>query len=102
MAAYTKARADLVAIFATGIPGSVIGAPFGVGTYQGGKVIAEIAIHKFISICDGALVFHTKMRSFNKLVSVFIKRIRTKPVLKAFHHFCSLCILLFCFLFIFL
>jgi hypothetical protein len=42
LAAYTKARADLVAIFATGIPGSVIGAAFGVGTYQGGKVIAEM------------------------------------------------------------
>jgi hypothetical protein len=40
--AYTKARADLVAIFATGIPGSVIGASFGYGTYQGGKVIAEM------------------------------------------------------------
>jgi Domain of unknown function (DUF4331) len=42
LAAYTKARADLVAIFATGIPGSVIGSAFGVGTYQGGKVIAEM------------------------------------------------------------
>jgi hypothetical protein len=42
LAAYTKARADLVAIFATGIPGSVIGDAFGVGTYQGGKVIAEM------------------------------------------------------------
>jgi hypothetical protein len=42
LAAYTKARADLVAIFATGIPGSVIGAGFGYGTYQGGKVIAEM------------------------------------------------------------
>jgi hypothetical protein len=42
LAAYTKARADLVAIFATGIPGSVIGAAFGYGTYQGGKVIAEM------------------------------------------------------------
>jgi hypothetical protein len=42
LAAYTKARADLVAIFATGIPGSVIGSSFGVGTYQGGKVIAEM------------------------------------------------------------
>jgi hypothetical protein len=42
LAAYTKARADLVAIFATGIPGSVIGAAFGIGTYQGGKVIAEM------------------------------------------------------------
>jgi hypothetical protein len=42
LANYTKARADLVAIFATGIPGSVIGAAFGVGTYQGGKVIAEM------------------------------------------------------------
>ena len=42
LAAYTKARADLVAIFATGIPGSVIGPAFGVGTYQGGKVIAEM------------------------------------------------------------
>ncbi len=40
--AYTKPRADLVAIFATGIPGSVIGAAFGHGTYQGGKVIAEL------------------------------------------------------------
>lgn len=42
LAAYTKDRADLVAIFATGIPGSVIGPAFGVGTYQGGKVIAEM------------------------------------------------------------
>ena len=42
LAAYTKARADLVAIFATGIPGSVIGSAFGIGTYQGGKVIAEM------------------------------------------------------------
>jgi hypothetical protein len=42
LAKYTKARADLVAIFATGIPGSVIGPAFGVGTYQGGKVIAEM------------------------------------------------------------
>ena len=40
--AYTKARADLVAIFATGIPGAVIGPSFGYGTYQGGKVIAEM------------------------------------------------------------
>jgi hypothetical protein len=40
--AYTKPRADLVAIFATGIPGSVIGPAFGAGTYQGGKVIAEM------------------------------------------------------------
>jgi hypothetical protein len=31
-----------VAIFATGIPGSGIGPAFGVGTYQGGKVIAEM------------------------------------------------------------
>jgi hypothetical protein len=42
LANYTKARADLVAIFATGIPGSLIGPGFGVGTYQGGKVIAEM------------------------------------------------------------
>lgn len=42
LAAYTKARADLVAIFATGIPGSLISPDFGVGTYQGGKVIAEM------------------------------------------------------------
>jgi Domain of unknown function (DUF4331) len=42
LAAYTKPRADLVAIFATGIPGSLIGPAFGVGTYQGGKVIAEM------------------------------------------------------------
>jgi hypothetical protein len=42
LAAYSKARADLVAIFATGIPGSVIGSDFGVGTYQGGKTIAEM------------------------------------------------------------
>ncbi|HWE56355.1 MAG TPA: DUF4331 domain-containing protein [Acidimicrobiales bacterium] len=42
LAAYTKARADLVAIFATGIPGSLIGSAFGYGTYQGGKVIAEM------------------------------------------------------------
>jgi hypothetical protein len=42
LAKYSKARADLVAIFATGIPGSVIGAAFGAGTYQGGKVIAEM------------------------------------------------------------
>jgi len=41
LAAYSKPRADLVAIFATGIPGSVIGAAFGYGTYQGGSVIAE-------------------------------------------------------------
>ncbi len=42
LAAYKSARADLVAIFATGIPGSVIGPAFGYGTYQGGKVIAEM------------------------------------------------------------
>ncbi|MGH9076159.1 MAG: DUF4331 domain-containing protein [Acidimicrobiales bacterium] len=42
LVAYTKPRVDLVAIFATGIPGAVIGAPFGAGTYQGGKVIAEM------------------------------------------------------------
>ena len=40
--AYTKPRADLVAIFATGIPGSVIGSSFGYGTYQGGSTIAEL------------------------------------------------------------
>ena len=40
--AYNKARADLVAIFATGIPGSLIGPAFGYGTYQGGSVIAEM------------------------------------------------------------
>jgi hypothetical protein len=40
--AFTAARADLVAIFATGIPGSLIGPAFGYGTYQGGKVIAEM------------------------------------------------------------
>jgi hypothetical protein len=39
---HKKARADLVAIFATGIPGSLIGKAFGHGTYQGGKVIAEM------------------------------------------------------------
>jgi hypothetical protein len=37
-----KARSDLVAIFHTGIPGSLIGKAFGVGTYQGGKVLAEM------------------------------------------------------------
>ena len=42
LAKYTKPRADLVAIFATGIPGSVIGPAFGYGTYQGGKVVAEM------------------------------------------------------------
>jgi hypothetical protein len=42
LAAYTKSRADLVAIFATGIPGSVIGPAFGFGTFQGGNVIAEM------------------------------------------------------------
>jgi hypothetical protein len=42
LAAYTKGRADLVAIFATGIPGVLIGPAFGVGTWQGGKVIAEM------------------------------------------------------------
>jgi hypothetical protein len=42
LAAYTKPRADLVAIFATGIPGALIGPAFGIGTYQGGKVIAEM------------------------------------------------------------
>ena len=40
--AYTKPRNDLVAIFETGIPGAVIGASFGFGTYQGGSVIAEL------------------------------------------------------------
>lgn len=40
--AYTKPRADLVAIFATGIPGAVIGPSFGYGTYQGGSTIAEM------------------------------------------------------------
>jgi hypothetical protein len=42
LAAYSAARADLVAIFATGIPGSLIGSAFGVGTFQGGAVIAEM------------------------------------------------------------
>jgi Domain of unknown function (DUF4331) len=42
LAAYTNARADLVAIFATGIPGSLIGAAFGHGTFQGGNVIADL------------------------------------------------------------
>lgn len=42
LATYTKPRADLVAIFATGIPGNLISPAFGVGTYQGGKVIAEM------------------------------------------------------------
>jgi len=42
LAAYSKPRADLVAIFATGIPGSVIGSSFGYGTFQGGNVIAEM------------------------------------------------------------
>jgi hypothetical protein len=42
LASYTKARADLVAIFATGIPGTLISPTFGVGTYQGGKVVAEM------------------------------------------------------------
>jgi hypothetical protein len=42
LAAYTAARADLVAIFATGIPGALIGSAFGFGTYQGGAVIAEM------------------------------------------------------------
>jgi hypothetical protein len=42
LAAYGAARADLVAIFATGIPGALIGAAFGVGTFQGGAVIAEM------------------------------------------------------------
>jgi hypothetical protein len=42
LAAYKKERADLVAIFATGIPGNLIGKDFGIGTYQGGKVIAEM------------------------------------------------------------
>ncbi len=42
LAAYSKARADLVAIFATGIPGALISPSFGVGTYQGGHVIAEM------------------------------------------------------------
>lgn len=48
--AYSKPRSDLVAIFATGIPGSAIAgvfgqsaaSAFGVGTYQGGRVIAEM------------------------------------------------------------
>jgi Domain of unknown function (DUF4331) len=39
---HKAARADLVAIFATGIPGALIGKAFGHGTYQGGKVIAEM------------------------------------------------------------
>jgi Domain of unknown function (DUF4331) len=42
LAAFTAPRSDLVAIFATGIPGSLIGAAFGVGTFQGGNVIAEM------------------------------------------------------------
>ncbi len=42
LAAYTKPRADIVDIFSTGIAGSVIGPAFGVGTYQGGNVIAEM------------------------------------------------------------
>jgi hypothetical protein len=42
LAAYAKPRNDLVAIFATGIPGAVIGPSFGYGTYQGGAVIAEM------------------------------------------------------------
>ena len=42
LAGYAPARADLVAIFATGIPGSLISPAFGVGTYQGGAVIAEM------------------------------------------------------------
>lgn len=40
--AYTKPRNDLVAIFHTGIPGSVIGPSFGQGTFQGGAVAAEM------------------------------------------------------------
>jgi hypothetical protein len=42
LAGHKKPRTDLVAIFATGIPGSVIGPAFGQGTFQGGKVIAEM------------------------------------------------------------
>ncbi len=41
LAKYKKARADLVAVFTTGIPGNLISKAFGVGTYQGGKVLAE-------------------------------------------------------------
>jgi hypothetical protein len=58
--AYTAARADLVAIFATGIPGSVIGPSFGFGTYQGGKVIAEmLRLNTGIAPTNGTASFST-------------------------------------------
>ncbi|MHB1533437.1 MAG: DUF4331 domain-containing protein [Acidimicrobiales bacterium] len=51
---YTKPRADLVAIFATGIEGSIIGPSFGYGTYQGGKIAEMLRLNMGIAPTQGS------------------------------------------------
>ena len=50
------------------------------------KISSTIAIFKTIAISNRALVFHPQVRGFDKLVSILIKRILTKPVLKSCKH----------------
>src|SRR6201991_229746 len=45
-------------------------------------VTFEIAVGKVISIGNGALMFHPRIRSLDQFVTVFLKRILTKIVLK--------------------
>src|SRR6201988_1099183 len=49
-------------------------------------VTFEIAVGKVISIGNGALMFHPRIRSLDQFVTVFLKRILTKIVLKCFKH----------------
>ncbi len=65
---------------------------------RAGAVHATIAILVSVAISHSALMFHAKMRSFYQLVAIFIKRVRTKPILKGLHHFRGLCKMRFCFL----
>src|SRR6218665_2482708 len=51
-----------------------------------GKIHAEIAVLELVAVSNSALVFHAQMRSFNQFITVFIERIRTKPMLKTFQH----------------
>src|SRR5690625_6586595 len=52
----------------------------------GTQITTQVSFHIFISIGHTTLMFHPQIRDFDQLISIFIKRVRTKPIFKSLQH----------------
>src|SRR5690625_7538418 len=52
----------------------------------GTQITTQVSFHIFISIGHTTLMFHPQIRDFDQLISIVIKRVRTKLILKSLQH----------------